>query len=165
MTNCKQIPLPKIDNIDLTRLDFFFKLGNHLFSTRYSHESWKSFDLLSDGKPSPMMKHFPYIEEWMKLCVRHTGIKKFKTVYLSVLLSKNQIPWHVDMTDTESFSPAAITSLSTDESFIAFEGDKKYTYKTGHSYLIKSGNRHRIFNLSNKNRYTLCTVPEENPYV
>ena len=120
---------------------------------------------MRNGKESPMMKHFPYIQEWMKLCIRHTGIKKFKHVYLSVVLPRNQIPWHVDMKDTESFAPAAITSLSTDDSFIEFENDKKYTYKTGYSYLIRSGNRHRIFNLSDKNRYTLCVTPEENPYV
>ena len=64
------------------------------------------------------------------------------------------------MKDTESFAPAAIT-LSTDDSFIEFENDKKYTYKTGYSYLIRSGS-HRIFNLSDKNRYTLCVTPEEN---
>ena len=113
---------------------------------------------MRDGKESPMMKHFPYIQEWMKLCIRHTGIKKFKHVYLSVVLPRNQIPWHVDMKDKDSFSPAAITSLVTDDSFIEFENDKKYTYKTGYSYLIRSGNRHRIFNLSDKTRYTLCVT-------
>jgi hypothetical protein len=81
------------------------------------------------------------------------------------VLPKNQIPWHVDLQNKEIFSPAAITSLVTDNSFIEFENDKKYTYKTGYSYLIRSGNKHRIINLSDINRYTLCVAPEENPYV
>ena len=58
-----------------------------------------------------------------------------------------------------------ITSLVTDNSFIEFEEDKKYTYKTGYSYLIKSGVKHRILNLNDSNRYTLCVTPEDNPYV
>lgn len=165
MTNCKQIPLPKIDNIDLNKLDFFFKLGNHLFSSRYSHEAWKSFDLLKDGKTSPIMKHFPFIEKWLELTTKHSGIKKWNHVYLSVVLPKNQIPWHVDLQNIDIYSSSILTSLATEESFIEFEEDKKYTYKTGYSYLIKSGNRHRIFNLNASNRYTLCSTPQENPYV
>ena len=50
MTNCKQIPLPRVEDIDIHKLDFFFKLGNHLFETRYSHHAWKSFDLLREEK-------------------------------------------------------------------------------------------------------------------
>jgi hypothetical protein len=165
MTNCKQIPLPKVNNIDIHKLDFFFKLGNHLFETRYAHHAWKSFDLMREQKVSPMMKHFPFIQNWIDQCEKHTGFKKIKHCYISVVLPKNQIPWHVDMTNTDVFSPAALTSLVTDNSFIEFENDKKYTYKTGYSYLIKSGVKHRIMNLSDTNRYTLCVTPEENPYV
>ena len=165
MTNCKQIPLPKIENIDPHKLDFFFKLGNHLFETRYNHHAWKSFDLLRDSRKSPMMKHFPFIEDWLAMCEKHTGFKKIKHCYISVLLPKNQIPWHVDLKNKDIFCPAALTSLVTDDSFIEFENDKKYTYKTGYSYLIRSGVKHRIMNLSDTNRYTLCVTPEENPYV
>lgn len=165
MTNCKQIPLPKVENIDIYKLDFFFKLGNHLFETRYAHHAWKSFDLLTEGRQSPMMKHFPFIRNWVDQCEKYTGFKKIKHCYISVVLPRNQIPWHVDMTNTDVFSPSALTSLVTDNSFIEFENDKKYTYKTGYSYLIKSGVKHRIMNLSDTNRYTLCVTPEENPYV
>ena len=70
MTNCKQIPLPRVEDIDIHKLDFFFKLGNHLFETRYSHHAWKSFDLLRHGKVSPMMKHFPFIES--AICAKTT---------------------------------------------------------------------------------------------
>ena len=165
MTNCKQIPLPRVEDVDLHKLDFFFKLGNHLFESRYAPHAWKSFDLLTNYRVSPMMKHFPFIVKWLDMCEKHTGFKSIKNCYLSVVLPKNQIPWHVDLQNKDTFSPAAITSLVTGDSFIEFEDDKKYTYKLGHSYLIKSGNRHRIMNLSNTNRYTLCVVPEENPYV
>ena len=165
MTNCKQIPLPKVEDVDIHKLDFFFKLGNHLFETRYSHHAWKSFDLLRDCSVSPMMKHFPFVSDWLAKCEKHTGFRKIKHCYISVVLPKNQIPWHVDLQNKEIFSPAAITSLVTDNSFIEFENDKKYTYKTGYSYLIRSGNKHRIINLSDINRYTLCVAPEENPYV
>ena len=165
MINCKQIPLPKIENVDIHKLDYFFKLGNNFFETRYGHEAWKSFDLLKQSKPSPMLKHFPFIENWLQLCEKHTGIKNIKHCYLSVLSPKNQIPWHVDLSNEVVFCNSFITSLSTENSFIEFENDKKYTYKTGHSYLIKSGVKHRILNLSDSYRYTLCITPEENFYV
>ena len=165
MTSCKQIPLPKIEDVDVHKLDFFFKLGNHLFETRYNHHAWKSFDLLVDKKVSPMMKHFPFIEKWLELVEKHSGLRKIKNCYISVVLPKNQIPWHIDQSNDDIFSPSALTSLVTDNSFIEFEDDKKYTYKTGYSYLIKSGVKHRIVNLSDSNRYTLCITPEENPYV
>ena len=93
------------------------------------------------------------------------GLKVLKIVTFLLFYQRIKFPWHVDLQNKDIFSPAAITSLVTDDSFIEFEDDKKYTYKLGHSYLIKSGNRHRIMNLSKTNRYTLCVTPEENPYV
>ena len=42
---------------------------------------------------------------------------------------------------------------------------KKYTYKEGMSYIIKSGVEHRIFNLDEEPRLTLCVTPEVNDHV
>ena len=89
-----------------------------------------------------------------RICAKTTLDLKIKHCYISVVLPKNQIPWHVDLQNKDVFSPAALTSLVTDNSFIEFEEDKKYTYKTGYSYLIKSGVKHRILNLNDSNRYT-----------
>ena len=86
-------------------------------------------------------------------------------MYISILLPKSSIPWHVDMQDISYFNKAILTSLSTKNSFIEFENDVKYVYKTGYSYLIKSGVKHRILNLSDQNRIMICTTPKENKYV
>ena len=41
----------------------------------------------------------------------------------------------------------------------------KYTYEDGYSYIFRSGISHRILNFNDDLRITLCTTPEENPYV
>ena len=79
-------------------------------------------------------------------------------------MPRNQIPWHVDQTQTDIYANSIITSISTSNSFIEFENDKKYNYREGYSYLIKSGVKHRIMNLSDEYRVTLCLTPKENPY-
>ena len=86
-------------------------------------------------------------------------------MYVSILLPKSSIPWHVDMQDINNFNKAILTSVNTKNSFIEFKNDVKYIYKTGYSYLIKSGVNHRIFNLSDQNRIMICTNPKENKYV
>ena len=40
----------------------------------------------------------------------------------------------------------------------------KYTYKNGYSYIFRAGFSHRVLNLNDDLRITLCTTPEENPY-
>tara|TARA_E500000318_G_C3542106_1_gene205053 strand:- start:289 stop:756 length:468 start_codon:yes stop_codon:yes gene_type:complete len=148
-----------------TKLEHFFKLGNHLFKDRYlDAPHWKSFDLYTDEKESPMLKHFPYIKYWALMLVKYNGLKSIKHAYLSVLAPKQQIPWHVDM-QREGYNKAFITSLFTDNSVIEFKDDRKYIYKQGFSYLLQTGVDHRIINMSDKYRFTLCITPEENPYV
>lgn len=165
MINCKQLPLHKLDGMEYQRLEHFFKLGNHLFSDRYLESPhWKSFDLLADKRESPMLKHFPYIKNWITTLQKHNGIKSVSHMYLSVLAPRQQIPWHTDMSH-EGYNKAFITSLFTDESIIQFKDDRKYTYKQGYSYALKTGTEHRIINMSDKFRFTLCVTPEENPYV
>ena len=36
---------------------------------------------------------------------------------------------------------------------------KKYFYKTGYSYALQTGTEHRIINMSDDYRITICTVP------
>ena len=79
-------------------------------------------------------------------------------------MPRNQIPWHVDMQQADVYANSIITSISTANSFIEFENDKQYHYREGYSYLIKSGVKHRIMNLSDEYRVTLCLTPKENPY-
>jgi hypothetical protein len=66
---------------------------------------------------------------------------------------------------TDVFSNSFLTSIKTEKSFIEFENDKKYTYNQGYSYVIRSAIKHRILNLSDDIRITICTTPTENPYV
>ena len=164
MTNCKQIPLPRIDQGDLKKIISFFTMGHHLFDERYGHHAWKSFDIVKEGNTSPMIKHFPSIVRWLTTCKKHTAIRNINHLYLSILMPRNQIPWHVDMEQTNVYANSVITSISTANSFIEFENDKQYRYREGHSYLIKSGVKHRIMNLSDEYRVTLCLTPKENPY-
>jgi hypothetical protein len=161
LTNCKEIPVPKLEGVDIERVMYFYKLGNHLFAERYFNPKWKSFDLIHNSQTSPMMKHFPSIEKWSK-SLKIGGIK---TLYLSVLAPKSSIPWHVDKSDTVTFSSSMIAAIKTDNSFIEFKDDGKYTYKQGMSYLIKSGVEHRIFNLSEDFRVTVCVTPEVDSHV
>ena len=165
MTNCKQLPLRRLDGMEYSRLEHFFKLGNHLFTGRYSEAPhWKSFDLYSDKRESPILKHFPYIKHWLSMLQTHNGLKSIQHIYLSVLAPKQQIPWHVDM-QREGYNKAFITSLFTDDSVIQFKDDKRYRYKQGFSYALQTGTEHRIINMSDTYRFTLCTTPEDNPYV
>ncbi len=164
MINCKQIPLPKLGKEDLQKIISFFTMGHHLFDERYGHHAWKSFDIVKEGNTSPMIKHFPSIVRWLITCSKHTAVRDIEYLYLSILMPRNQIPWHVDMQQTDTYANSTITSISTANSFIEFENDKQYRYKEGYSYVIKSGVKHRIMNLSDEYRVTLCLTPKENPY-
>jgi hypothetical protein len=159
LINCKQLNIPNLEGVNISRLIHFFKLGNHLFSERYIHAPhWKSFDLIYDNEYSPMLKHFPPILQWVETIQKKKYILKIKTLYISVLAPKQQIPWHTDM-KREGFNKAFITSIQTDDSFIEFKDDKKYFYKKGFSYALQTGTEHRIINMSNEYRITLCTLP------
>ena len=164
MINCKQIPLPKLGKEDLQKIISFFTMGHHLFDERYGHHAWKSFDIVKQGNISPMIKHFPSIVRWLTTCSKHTAVRDIEYLYLSILMPRNQIPWHVDMQQTDTYANSIITSISTANSFIEFENDKQYRYKEGYSYIIKSGVKHRIMNLSDEYRVTLSLTPKENPY-
>jgi len=164
LTNCKQIPLPKLGKQDLQKIISFFTMGHHLFDERYGHHAWKSFDIVKGGSTSPMIKHFPGIVKWLTTCSKHTAVRDIEHLYLSILMPRNQIPWHVDMQQADVYANSIITSISTANSFIEFENDKQYRYREGYSYLIKSGVKHRIMNLSDEYRVTLCLTPKENPY-
>ena len=94
------------------------------------------------------------IGKFVDFVVDYLGIK----TNLSLVLT-------TDKSDIETFSPSFITSIRTDNSFIEFKDDKKYTYKEGMSYIIKSGVEHRIFNLNDEHRITLCVTPEVNDHV
>ena len=164
MTCCKQIPIPVL-NLSYNKLVFLHNNLKHLFLPRYKNNtSWQSFDLISNGKQNSLLKHLLEITDWMELLNTSTGIKNIKHMYLAVLDSYSQIPWHHDRQDY-NFDSSFITDLHTSKSFIEFVDDKKYLYKQGYSYVIRSGVDHKIFNLNKSIRITLCTTPEENPYV
>lgn len=159
MTNCKQLKLPLLEGVNIHKLIHFFKLGKHLFTDRYSESPhWKSFDLISNTGYSPMFKHFPEIVKWSEMLQKKKFISKILTLYISVLAPRQQIPWHVDM-DKLGFNKAFITALHIDDSFIEFKDDKKYFYKKGYSYALQTGIEHRIINMSDDYRITLCTSP------
>ena len=105
-----------------------------------------------------MFKHFPEIVKWSETLQHKKLISKIMTLYISVLAPRQQIPWHVDM-DKPGYNKAFITSLQTDDSFIEFRDDKKYFYKKGYSYALQTGTEHRIINMSDDYRITLCTSP------
>lgn len=159
MINCKQLKLPPLEGINIHKLIHFFKLGNHLFSERYKDAPhWKSFDLIKNTGHSPMFKHFPEIVKWSEMLQKKGYISKIMNLYISVLAPRQQIPWHVDM-NRLGFNKAFITALHIDDSFIEFKNDKKYFYKKGFSYALQTGVEHRIINMSNDYRITLCTLP------
>ena len=62
-----------------------------------------------------------------------------------------------------AFQVKVITALLTDKSFLEVD-NIKYTYKNGYSYIFRAGFSHRVLNLNDDLRITLCTTPEENPY-
>ena len=162
MTYCKQIPLPVLE-ADIEKIKFFYKNGYKLFSERQiDNPYWKSFNLITNSKISPVSQNLKCITSWLKLIQEHTGIKNIKNCYISVLKPKCAIPWHTDA-EGEKFTSSFITSISTDKSFLEVD-NIKYTYKNGYSYIFRSGFSHRVLNLNDDLRITLCTTPEENPY-
>ncbi len=162
MTYCKQIPLPVLE-ADIEKIKFFYKNGYKLFSERQiDNPYWKSFNLITNSKISPVSQNLKCITSWLKLIQEHTGIKNIKNCYISVLKPKCPIPWHTDA-EGEKFTSSFITSISTDKSFLEVD-NIKYTYKNGYSYIFRAGFSHRVLNLNDDLRITLCTTPEENPY-
>jgi|TARA_R100000005_G_scaffold96318_1_gene82334 hypothetical protein len=162
MTYCKQIPLPVLE-ADIEKIKFFYKNGYKLFSERQiDNPYWKSFNLITNSKISPVSQNLKCITSWLKLIQEHTGIKNIKNCYISVLKPKCAIPWHTDA-EGEKFTSSFITSISTDKSFLEVD-NIKYTYKNGYSYIFRAGFSHRVLNLNDDLRITLCTTPEENPY-
>ena len=162
MTYCKQIPLPVLQ-ADIEKIKFFYKNGYKLFSERQiDNPYWKSFNLITNSKISPVSQNLKCITSWLNLIQEHTGIKNIKNCYISVLKPKCAIPWHTDA-EGEKFTSSFITSISTDKSFLEVD-NIKYTYKNGYSYIFRAGFSHRMLNLNDDLRITLCTTPEENPY-
>ena len=162
MTYCKQIPLPVLE-ADIEKIKFFYKNGYKLFSERQiDNPYWKSFNLITNSKISPVSQNLKCITSWLKLIQEHTGIKNIKNCYISVLKPKCAIPWHTDA-EGEKFTSSFITSIYTDKSFLEVD-NIKYTYKNGYSYIFRAGFSHRVLNLNDDLRITLCTTPEENPY-
>ena len=162
MTYCKQIPLPVLQ-ADIEKIKFFYKNGYKLFSERQiDNPYWKSFNLITNSKISPVSQNLKCITSRLNLVQEHTGIKNIKNCYISVLKPKCAIPWHTDA-EGEKFTSSFITSISTEKSFLEVD-NIKYTYKNGYSYIFRAGFSHRVLNLNDDLRITLCTTPEENPY-
>ncbi len=158
MTYCKQIPLPVLE-ADIEKIKFFYKNGYKLFSERQiDNPYWKSFNLITNSKISPVSQNLKCITSWLKLIQEHTGIKNIKNCYISVLKPKCAIPWHTDA-EGEKFTSSFITSISTDKSFLEVD-NIKYTYKNGYSYIFRAGFSHRVLNLNDDLRITLCTTPD-----
>jgi len=166
LTYCKQIPIPQFNRGDIVKLIDLATKGKKIFSNRYNLNNWYSLSLIEDYKYSRLLTdNLPYL--WYtfdQLNNFYTEFKGIKSSYISVLDPKSSIPWHKDMS-SDVFCKSFLTSIKTENSFIEFEGDRKYTYKPGFSYVIRSANNHRILNLSDDIRITLCTTPTENPYV
>ena len=163
MIYCKQIPIPILD-IDITKIKSLYTKGYHLFNVRYhANPYWRSFDIIKEFEISPILVRFPSITSWFASIKKYTGITKIKHSYISVLDGKHSIPWHSDSIN-QDFNKSFITAISTKNSFIELN-DVKYSYEDGYSYIFKSGIRHRIINFNDDLRITLCTTPEENPYV
>lgn len=149
---------------ELKRLEFFYKSAKRkVFINRYNLQNWFSLSFVDNEVESNIVQNFPSLKKWCD-DIKKSEFKGVRSSYLSVLEPKSSIPWHKDQS-TDRFCEAFLTSIKTDKSFIEFRNDKKYTYKTGRSYVIRSAVEHRILNLSEELRYTLCTVTLENPYV
>ena len=83
------------------------------------------------------MKHFPFIEDWLCNVAKNTrGLKRLSTV-TSLVTSKKPNTVARRFKEQRYFLSCCFNFLVTDDSFIEFENDKKYTYKTGYSYLIR----------------------------
>ena len=164
MIQCKQLPLPLLET-SAEKIDFIYNNAEKFFVTRYElSPRWKSFDIVTNGKHCSMLKQFPEIKEWFDTLENFTGIKNIKVCYVSVLEAKCSIPWHVD-DNHDILTKSFITAIRTQSSFIEFKDRCKYTYKTGYSYALNTSQQHRVLNLSNLHRITLCVTPEENKYV
>jgi len=164
MQQCKQLPLPVL-SINSEKIDFIYANSENFFTTRYQlSPKWKSFDIYVKGEASPVMSQFPEISFWFDTIHKHTGIKNIQHCYISILEAKCSIPWHVD-DNHDTFTKSFITSIRTQQSFIEFKDRHKYVYKNGYSYALNTSQEHRVLNLSNLNRITLCVTPEENIYV
>tara|TARA_Y100000401_G_C8192675_1_gene159519 strand:- start:65 stop:571 length:507 start_codon:yes stop_codon:yes gene_type:complete len=159
MKNVKQLPLPILE-ADINKIKFLYTNGrDSLFKQRYDKSpGWRSFDIIKEYSSSPLLQKLPFITNWIKLLKEHTNIRVIKNSYISILIQKSSIDWHVDSTNKD-FNKSIITAISTTNSFIEFE-DAKYYYKDGYSYIIRSGNSHRVLNLNDDIRITLCTTPE-----
>jgi len=164
MKNVKQLPLPILE-ADINKIKFLYTNGrDSLFKQRYDKSpGWRSFDIIKEYSSSPLLQKLPFITNWIKILKEHTNIKVIKNSYISILLEKSSIDWHVD-SDNKDYNKSIITAISTTNSFIEFE-DAKYSYKDGYSYLIRSGNSHRVLNLNDDIRITLCTTPEGDYHV
>lgn len=159
MTCCKKIPIVKLNISEVEKIKNTYQKGKKLFISRYNLNNWKSITLIDNFNYTKYLHQFPIIKNWydcLNLEIEHA--------YLSILEPKTSIPWHTDMS-TDVFNPTFLTSISTNSSFIEFKNDKKYVYKLGYSYIIRSAIEHRILNLSDDIRITLCSTPRENPYV
>tara|TARA_B100000029_G_scaffold452721_1_gene478098 strand:+ start:201 stop:707 length:507 start_codon:yes stop_codon:yes gene_type:complete len=159
MKNVKQLPLPILE-ADINKIKFLYTNGrDSLFKQRYDKSpGWRSFDIIKEYSSSPLLQKLPFITNWIKLLKEHTNIRVIKNSYISILIQKSSIDWHIDSTNKD-FNKSIITAISTTNSFIEFE-DAKYYYKDGYSYIIRSGNSHRVLNLNDDIRITLCTTPE-----
>lgn len=165
MTHCKKIPIPQFNRGDIVKLIDLATRGKKVFSSRYNLDNWYSLTLINNYDYSQVLKELPFLwYTYDQLNNFHTEFKGIKSSYLSILNPKSSIPWHKDMS-TDVFCNSFITSIKTEKSFIEFEGNKKYTYDPGYSYVIRSAISHRILNLSDDIRITICTTPTENPYV
>jgi hypothetical protein len=138
LTYCKQIPLPILDNVSIDKILFIYTNAEKLWDIRYNHEPWKSIDLITDSKATAWLRQFSEINLWIASLYKFTGIKSINNMYLSVLAPKNQVPWHSDLT-TDVFATTILTSIQTENSFLEFE-NKKYVYKHGYSYLLRTYN-------------------------
>lgn len=165
MTHCKKIPIPQFNRGDIVKLIDLATRGKKVFTSRYNLDNWYSLTLIDNYDYSQVLKELPFLRyTYDQLNNFHTEFKGIKSSYLSILNPKSSIPWHKDMS-TDVFCNSFITSIKTENSFIEFDGDKKYTYDPGYSYVIRSAISHRILNLSDDIRITICTTPTENPYV
>ena len=75
MTYCRQIPLPLVE-ADVKKIKFFYKNGYNLFNERQiDNPYWKSFNLITNSKVSPVSQNLKFIMSWLTFVENHTGIK------------------------------------------------------------------------------------------
>ena len=86
MINCKQIDIPKlkIRPFDIRNINNFFEKGQSLFDEKYFLHNWKSFNLVNNGKDSPILSKFDSIKIWKTKLNRNDEIySQSKLVELS----------------------------------------------------------------------------------